>query len=416
MAGMISRGSNHAGLPPGTLEYSGEHTDVRDRIRIIEFNAKTVREREVQYARQVSLLVEPAPAAKPKPFAVAPPADDHSEVQAAVDAAATDLEHARQEIMDSVRPEGVGLNMEKTPVAKKNADMVKWVTVDGVHNAEMVKELGRKLDLHELITASVMDTTLRPKIEDLGQCMFVLLKWLSFDKTTRTLHRQQISLILGPSLVVTFKESADDVFEPLRERIRANHGRIRRMGADYLLYAVLDFLVDSYFIAFEQMDGEIDRLEASLAGAPDEAALHAIHGLRRQAIGVRKAVWPLRDVVGTLANNHTELISDETGMYFRDLHDHTVQVIEATESIREALSGLLDLYLSSVSNRMNSVMKVLTLIATIFIPLSFIAGVYGMNFHNIPGLDSDVGFWTAMAMMGLVAGGMLMAFRKKKWI
>jgi magnesium transporter len=253
-------------------------------------------------------------------------------------------------------------------------------------------------------------------LEDFGDYIFVVLKTFSYNHQSDELEPEQISLILGPSFVVSFQEREGDVFNPIRERIRSNKGRIRRMGADYLAYSLLDSIVDHYFIVLEQVGEEVEFLEEELVTNPTPETLQTIHNLKREMLFLRKSVWPLREVIGALERGESSLIKESTGIYLRDVYDHTIQVIDTIETFRDMISGMLDIYLSSVSNRMNEVMKVLTIIATIFIPLTFIAGIYGMNFQYMPELEWRWGYpmvWVVMLAIGVL---MLIYFRKKDWL
>ena len=257
--------------------------------------------------------------------------------------------------------------------------------------------------------------TQRPKIEDYDKYIYIVIRMLGYDSDAEELSSEQISLVLGHGLVLTFQEKPGDVFDHVRERIK-KPGRIRMVNVDYLAYALLDAVVDNYFVILERIGEEIEALEEGMVEDPTPRLLEKVHKLKRELIIIRKSVWPLREVVSGLERSESELVRHETKVYLRDLYDHTIQVIDAVESYRDMVSGMQDLYLSSISNRMNEVMKVLTIIATIFIPLGFMAGIYGMNFEFMPELAwkwSYPLFWGAIAT---VSGSMLLYFRKKKWI
>jgi len=262
----------------------------------------------------------------------------------------------------------------------------------------------------------IANTDQRPKIEDFESYLFAVLKMLSYDEKEGEIIVEQLSLILGPSWVISFQENEGDVFDPIRERIRGAQGRIRKMGADYLVYALIDAVVDNYFIAIEKIGEKIEDIEDELVASPSPETLRAIHNLKRQMIVLRKSVWPLREVISRLERWESQLISKLTDIYLRDVYDHTIQVIDAIETYRDMLSGMLDIYLSSVSNRMNEVMKVLTIIATIFIPLTLVAGIYGMNFSYMPELKWDWGYPMVLSIMLAIGLVMLIYFRKKKWL
>jgi magnesium transporter len=226
----------------------------------------------------------------------------------------------------------------------------------------------------------------------------------------------QLSLVFGKNFVVSFQEKPGDMFDPVRERLRQGKGRLRKMGADYLAYALLDAVVDHYFVVLENLGERVEALEEELVVDPSQETLHKIHALKREMIFLRKSVWPLREVVAKLERAESELIKDSTEIFFRDVYDHTIQVIDNIETFREILAGMLETYLSSVSNRMNQVMKVLTIIATIFIPLTFLAGVYGMNFEHMPELKWRFGYFLVWGVMIALGVGMAVAFRRRKWL
>ncbi len=227
---------------------------------------------------------------------------------------------------------------------------------------------------------------------------------------------EQISLILGSNFIISFQEREGDVFNHVRERIKKGKGRIRRMGADYLAYALLDAIVDSYFAILEKFGETIEMMQEELVTNPAPETLQKIHTLKREMIFLRKSVWPLREVVNSLTRGEASLIHESTGIYLRDVYDHTIQVIDTIETFRDMVSGMLDIYLSSVSNKMNEVMKVLTIIATIFIPLTFVAGIYGMNFKSMPELEWRWGYLMVWVVMIIVFSVMVIYFKRKKWV
>jgi magnesium transporter len=292
---------------------------------------------------------------------------------------------------------------------------VSWVNVSGVHQPEIIETLGKSFDLHPLTLEDIMNTQQRPKAEDFERYLFLVLRMPQHDPDTGQLDDEQISLILLPRCVITFQEHEGDVFDPIRTRIRTDKGRIRKEGADYLTYALADAIVDSYFVVLERLGDEVEVIEEELATQPSQESMRTIHALKRQSILLRRSVWPLREVINGLAKGESPLVKESTGIYFRDVYDHTIQVIDSIESIRDLLSGLLDLYISSVSNRMNEVMKVLTVIATMFIPLTFVAGVYGMNFKHMPELAWRWGYPMIWVVMLAAAGAMAAFFRRRKW-
>ncbi|MHC4592054.1 MAG: magnesium/cobalt transporter CorA [Planctomycetota bacterium] len=300
--------------------------------------------------------------------------------------------------------------------AFRDSPTVTWINVDGVHDVSLIEDIGRLFGLHPLVLEDIANTGQRPKMEDYEDHVYVVLKMLSYDEESAQVAAEQVSLILAQNVVVSFQEREGDVFDGVRDRIRSAKGRIRKMGADYLVYALLDAIVDSYFVLCEILGEMAEPLQEELVAEPSPRTLQAIHGLKAEVLFLRKALWPLREVVGGLARTESELFEDSTRLYLRDVYDHTIQVIETIETYRDMVSGMVDIYLSSVSNRMNQVMKVLTIIATIFIPLGFIAGVYGMNFQRMPELAWRWGYPFALGVMLAVAGVMLLYFRKRGWI
>lgn len=293
---------------------------------------------------------------------------------------------------------------------------VTWINVDGIHDMEVIQKVGKHFGLHPLVLEDIVNTGQRPKLEDYEKQLFIVVKMLTYDENKRETNSEQVSFILGSNFVISFQEAPGDVFDPVRERIRNGKGRIRKMGADYLAYALIDAIVDNYFIILEKLGERIEDLETELVTDPDQDTVGAIHRLKREMIYLRKSVWPLREVVSGLERSECQLIRDPTRPFLRDVYDHTIQVIDTMETYRDMLSGMLDLYLSTISNRMNSVMKVLTIIATIFIPLTFIAGIYGMNFEFMPELHWRWGYPAILAIMFLIGIAMLFFFRKKKWL
>ncbi len=292
---------------------------------------------------------------------------------------------------------------------------VTWVNIDGLHRADIIEALGNHYGLHPLVMEDLMSTGQRPKMEDYESYIFIVLRMLSYDEDKRVVTDEQVSLILGSNFVFSFQEKQGDIFDPVRERLRNGKGRMRKMGPDYLTYALIDSVVDYYFIILERLGEDIGLLEDELVRNPTIETLQSIHNLKREMIFLRRSVWPLREVISRLERGESTLFKQATMVYLRDVYDHTIQVIDTVESLRDMVSGMLDTYLSSISNRMNEVMKTLTIIATIFIPLSFVAGLYGMNFINIPELQLPWGYFMALSIMAAIALGMLAYFKRKRW-
>lgn len=298
----------------------------------------------------------------------------------------------------------------------KDKPSVTWINVSSIHAERSVRTLGERFGLHPLVEEDILNTDQRPKMEDFADYIYLVLKMLQWDGDNGEIAIEQVSLIIGSNFVISFQEREGDVFDPIRDRIRTGKGRIRKMGADYLAYSLVDAIVDGYFMVLERLGDKIEEIENELISTPGQRTLGEIHRLKRESLFIRKSIWPLREVVHGMGRAESSLISDATSLYLRDVYDHTVQVIDTMETFRDMLAGMLDTYLSSLSNRMNEVMKVLTIIATIFIPLTFVAGIYGMNFKNMPELDWRWGYTMALAVMATVAVGMVFYFRKKKWL
>ena len=354
MAKFIKKRSKKAGLPPGTLVHIGEEKGERTKITIFEFDELNFQERG---------------------------------------------------------PENLGecFLFKKDPT-------VTWVNVHGVHEVEVLEKFGNCFGLHPLVMEDILNTDQRPKIENYGEDLFIVLKMLSYDEKKDEISAEQVSLVLRANAVLSFTEKEKGVFTPIQERLRSGKGRLRKMGADYLAYTLLDIIVDHYFAILEKLGEKIEELEEKLVANPTTPILQKIQTLKREMIFLRKWVWPLREVISSLERGESSWIREGTRFYLRDVYDHTIQVMDTVETFREVLSGMMDIYLSSLNNRMNAVMKVLTIIATIFMPLTFLAGVYGMNFKHMPELDWRWGYPVILLLMASVVVFMLISFRRKKWL
>lgn len=293
---------------------------------------------------------------------------------------------------------------------------VRWINVNGIHNVGLIESLGKCLDLHPLTLEDIVNTAHRPKTEEFPKYIYIVLKMISYDEATNKAEIEHVSLILGENYVVSFQEKDGDVFDTVRERLRTAKGRIRSMKADYLAYALMDAVVDNYFLAVERIGDRIEDMDDRILADPEPDDMQQLHQLKRDILGLRKAVWPLREEIGALDKSESALIRPETKVFLRDLYDHTIQIIDIVETFRDILGSVHDTFLSSMSNRMNEVMKVLTIIATIFIPLTFIAGVYGMNFEYMPELKWPWGYFFILGVMLVISIGMIGYFRKKKWL
>ena len=297
-----------------------------------------------------------------------------------------------------------------------DTDAVTWINVSGIHDLAIIKTLGDTFGIHPLVLEDIVNTGHRPKIDDYDEYFFVVLKMLYSAGDTPVIQHEQISLIVGKGYVISLQEVALDVFDPVRERIKKGRGRIRKQGSDYLAYALMDTVVDHYFKILEDLGQTIEDLQDSLIQEPATDTLMVIQDLKHEMLFIRKSLWPLREVISTLIRGESRLISDDVILFLRDVYDHTIQVIDTVETFRDMLSGMLDIYLSSVSNKMNEVMKVLTIIATIFIPLTFIAGIYGMNFEFMPELKWKLAYPVLWLLMLAIFVIMLIYFKRRKWL
>jgi magnesium transporter len=354
MPKLLKRTSKKVGLPPGTLVHIGEKKAEKAKITIIDYDETRFEEKEAKTIEECLPL--------------------------------------------------------------KDRPTVTWINVDGLHQVEILEKLGDCFRLHPLVLEDILNTGQRPKVEDFDDYIYITLKMFHSEDENDEIAEEQVSLILGPSFVISFQEREGDVFDPIRERIRSARGRVRKMGADYLAYALLDSVVDNYFIVLEKLGEKIEFLEEELVASPTTETLQVIHDLKREMVFLRKSVWPLREIISGLERGESALIQESTGIYLRDVYDHTIQVIDTVETFRDIISGMLDIYLSSVSNRMNEVMKVLTIIATIFIPLTLIAGIYGMNFQYMPELGWRWGYPMVWLVMLFIGALMLVYFRRKNWL
>jgi magnesium transporter len=354
MRKLIRRTSRKAGLPPGSLVHVGERTVDKTQISVLDYAADHIEEAALASADQC--------------------------------------------------------------VAFKDKPTVTWINMTGLHDVDVLQRIGECYGIHPLVLEDILNTQQRPKVEDFDDYLFVVLKMIDLDPETKEITAEQISLVVGDNFVLSFQEAPGDVFENVRERLRSGRRRIRERGTDYLGYALLDAVVDHYFVVLEALGNHIEDLEDELVKDPDRETLHAIYTLKRELIYLRRSVWPLREVLSFLSRGEARLVQQETVAYLRDVYDHTIQVIDTIESFRDIIGGMHDTYLSSISNRMNEVMKVLTIFASIFIPLTFVAGVYGMNFEYMPELHWRWSYPALLGFMIVATMGMLVFFRKRKWL
>ena len=298
----------------------------------------------------------------------------------------------------------------------KERATVTWINIDGVHDSEIIEKLGKHFRFHPLLLEDIMNTEQRPKIDDFGDYLFVVAKMLQYNEQKDQIVEEQISLILGSNFVISFQEQEGDIFDPIRERIRQKKGRVRTMWSDYLVYALMDVIIDNYFIVLEKLGEKIEDVEEELLVNPSKQTLQDTHALKRKMISLRRASWPLRDVISGMQRTGSVLIKKPTAIYLKDVYDHTVQVIDTIETYRDIISSMLDIYLSGISNKLNEVMKVLTIIGTIFIPLTFITGIHGMNFKFMPELEWKYGYFATLGVMLVIGLLMLLYFKRKRWI
>lgn len=305
-------------------------------------------------------------------------------------------------------------DLEKECMLPPSEGSVTWVNVEGIGRLELLKKLGDCYGIHLLVLEDIANTDQRPKAEEYDKYLFVVLKMLT--PVDAGVSSEQVSLVLGEGWLLTFQEGLDgDPFNPVRQRLNNIQGRVRNQGADFLAYSLMDVIVDNYFLVLEQVADSIEVMEEELMRDPSPRTLVEIYRLKRELLFIHKAIWPLREVINVLIRRESSLVKEPTLIYLRDLYDHTIQVVETVETLRDMLSGMLDIYLSSVSNRMNAVIKVLTIIATIFMPLTFIVGLYGMNFRHMPELEWQWGYPAVLLLMVVVTAGMLIFFRRMKW-
>jgi magnesium transporter len=328
------------------------------------------------------------------------------------------IETARITLMsyDPARLEEKELTRIEESFAYKDTPPVSWINIDGLHEVEVIEKIGTHFNIHPLTQEDIVNTGQRPKVENFEDYIYIVIKMLKFDETTGHITSEQVSLILGSHYLLSFQETEGDVFNSVRERIRKGRLHIRRSGTDYLAYALIDAVVDHYFLMLEKMGEKIEHFEEQLPLQPTPEILQAIYDLKRELVYFRKQVWPIRDVLNTWQKAESSIIEEANKVFIRDVYDHTIQVIDTIDSFRDIITGVMDLYLSTVSNKMNEVMKVLTIMATIFIPLTFIAGIYGMNFKYMPELEWKWSYPVLWIVLIAIFLGMMFYFKRKKWL
>lgn len=296
------------------------------------------------------------------------------------------------------------------------APTITWINICGINDRLTIETLGGHFGLHPLLLEDIMCSGQQSKLDNYKDNIYFVLRQLVYNEQKQEAEDEQVSLILGKNYLISFLESPQNIFAPIRERLRNPKGRLRQRGADYLCYALIDCLVDNYFLILEKIDNKLEYLENEIFMEPSPDTLQKMHHIKREIILLRKAIWPIREVISNFRRMESPLIQDATKLYIQDVYDHTIQAIDTIESFRDVTSGMMDIYLSNLSQRMNEVMKVLTIVATIFVPLTFIASLYGMNFKNIPELNWEWGYYVALGMMVLIFLMMLIYFKRKKWI
>ena len=291
-----------------------------------------------------------------------------------------------------------------------------WINITGLNDAKIIESMGNFFDLHPLLMEGILDVAQRPKTEEFGDYILIVVKRLLFDEYESEVNDFQISLIIGNNFVISFQEKEDDIFNPIIERISKGKGKIRQLGADYLAYCLLDVVVDNYFIIMQKITEKIEKVEDELLKNPEQQITHLIHKLKRDILFLHRSIWPLREIINKLERAESSYIKESTNIYFRDVQNHIVQIIDTIDLFRETLSGMFEIYLTSVSNRLNQIMKVLTIISTIFMPLSFIASLYGMNLKSMPEINWEWSYFFVILSMILISISMTIYFKKKKWI
>jgi magnesium transporter len=340
-----------------------------------------------------------------------PPATPHHVGEQFVDSVTVNrivYDSSRVEITESIEPGQVLIPGDNEEVTCFN--------IIGLHDVQAITIMCDAMGLHRLVTEDIVNTSQRPKVEFYDDYCFVVVKEL-FHDSDNTFVKDQVSIVLGKNWVMVFFERPDTILEQINNRIVNTASRLRKQGADYLMYALLDMVIDNYFNVLAKFEDEVEAVGDEIVdGISGNEQLNRIRGLKRNIQSIRKATWPLREAIGRLERNETPLIGRSIEHYLRDLYDHTIQIMESIEALRDSVTGLLDMHMSSQSNRMNRIMQVLTIVSTIFIPLTFIAGIYGMNFQNMPELSWDFGYPLVLLIMSLTGGGLMLFFKLKRWL
>ncbi len=298
----------------------------------------------------------------------------------------------------------------------KTGKNVTWINICGIHNPKVIDEVGKIFGIHPLVLEDILNVGHSPKADEYDNYIFIMTKMINYNDELNRLNIEQVSYILGKNFLITFQEKEGDVFDLIREKIRSNSGRIRKSGADYLAYRLIDTMVDTYFNVLEKIDGHIEKIEDSLLVIPEQGILQNIHSIRKEIIRLKRAISPLRDIIYNLEREQYSFIAKSTYLYLRDLYDHIKQIADNVENYREVINGLQEVYISQSGQKMNEIMKILTIIATTFIPLTFIVGIYGMNFNFMPELSWKYGYPFVILIMIFVVIGMLIFFKRRKWL
>ncbi len=305
----------------------------------------------------------------------------------------------------------------KTCIELLKKPTITWINVRGTHDAQIIAEFGKNLNLHPLMLEDIMNTGQRSKLDDYKSTIFIVLRMLKYSVNYKyMIEDEQISIILGDTFVISFTEDREELFQSVIDRLHVAGSGIRRRGADFLCYCLVDSIVDNYYYILERVDEQIDHLENEMSTGSSKIILQKIQNKKKEITGLKKAIWPLREVINRFLRSESDLVKNSTKAYVQDVYDHTIQIIDSIESFRDISASLLDIYMSTMSQRMNEVMKVLTIVSTLFVPLTFIASIYGMNFKNMPELETQNGYYVILTVMGCIATGMILYFKKKRWL
>ena len=302
------------------------------------------------------------------------------------------------------------------PLFSDQIDSLLWINIDGIHDPQIIDRIGAELGIHALTLEDIMNSSQRPKIEFFKDHIYCVLKMLHFLPEEEEILIEQCSILTGKNYVITFQEeSKNDIFTPIRKNLLQRGWEYARSGADFLTYALMDSIVDNYFVILEYISDRLEDMEEEIISKPTPEKLADLYSMKRKLISMRKSVWPLRELISRIQHEKPFLFKGETLIYVMDLYDHTIQIMDMIDTFRDIVSGLMDTYLSSINMQTNEIMKVLTIISTLFIPLTFITGLYGMNFDNMPELHWPAGYFIVLGIMGIILILMALYFKRKKW-